>query len=165
MLIVSDNHGDRTVLKKLHDKYINEVDAMIHCGDSELPADDPALAQFSVVGGNCDLDARFSDELSLDVKGTTVYVAHGHLLQIKSTLLNIAYRAKEVGASIACFGHSHLLGVELLDDILFLNPGSISLPRGGNDKTYALVELNNDVWHVRYLNDHHEQVIYKTFER
>ena len=35
----------------------------------------------------------------------------------------------KVGAQVACFGHSHVLGAELIDGVLFINPGSILLPR------------------------------------
>ena len=39
-LIVSDSHGDRDILCKLVKNYTGKVDAMFHCGDSELKSDD-----------------------------------------------------------------------------------------------------------------------------
>ncbi|HDU1144378.1 TPA: metallophosphoesterase family protein, partial [Listeria monocytogenes] len=36
LLVVSDSHSERDCLIHLKEKYKNTVDAMIHCGDSEL---------------------------------------------------------------------------------------------------------------------------------
>ncbi|MBS4222609.1 metallophosphoesterase [Lederbergia citrea] len=166
LLIVSDSHGNRSALENLKVKYEGMVDAMIHCGDSELKADDPALNGFAVVGGNCDLDSRLPEELVLKIKESTIFIAHGHLLQIKSSLMNISYRAKELGADCVFFGHSHLLGAEMIDGKLFLNPGSILLPRGGNEKTYAIVNKKDSVFNVHFYNDRHEELkqYRRTFE-
>lgn len=100
LLVVSDSHGDRIVLEKLKGKYEGQVDAMIHCGDSELQYDDPALQGFAAVGGNCDIDQQFPQELLIEVGETKIFVAHGHLHQIKSSLLTISYHAKEYDAEL-----------------------------------------------------------------
>jgi predicted phosphodiesterase len=55
--------------------------------------------------------------------------------------MTLNYRAKEVNADIVCYGHSHVLGVEMVGRTLFLNPGSIRLPRERLEKTYLIVEL------------------------
>ena len=66
------------------------------------------------------------------------------------TLQTLAYHAEEVGAQVACFGHSHVLGAELLDGILFINPGSILLPRSRVEKTFALLEMDENHIEVRF---------------
>lgn len=38
ILVVSDNHGDRDCLVDLVNHYEGQVDALFHCGDSELIA-------------------------------------------------------------------------------------------------------------------------------
>ena len=58
----------------------------------------------------------------------TLFITHGHRHSVKSNLMVLSYRAKEVGADIACFGHSHQLGAEMVNGTLFINPGSIRLP-------------------------------------
>ncbi len=35
-------------------------------------------------------------------------------------------------------------GWNVIDDVLFLNPGSIRLPRGRKDQTYLILELKQD---------------------
>ena len=49
VLIVSDSHGLTTELEKLKENYQDEVDLFIHCGDSELEADDRAIHSFVAV--------------------------------------------------------------------------------------------------------------------
>ncbi len=97
---------------------------MIHCGDSELTPAHEELQGFHVVKGNCDY-ANFQDEIVTDVDGIRFLVVHGHRHNVKMTLQTLAYHAEEVGAQVACFGHSHVLGAELIEGVLFINPGSI----------------------------------------
>ncbi|UTW68917.1 metallophosphoesterase family protein [Anaerobacillus sp. HL2] len=37
VLIISDSHGLKEELFELLNRYEKEVDAIVHCGDSELP--------------------------------------------------------------------------------------------------------------------------------
>jgi uncharacterized protein len=144
VLVVSDSHGLTSELLKLKEKHINEVDLMIHCGDSELNPDDKELEGFVVVGGNCDFDDDFPEESLQEVDGRKILVTHGHLYGVKSTLMNLSYRAEELGVDIVFFGHSHLLGAEMINGKLFLNPGSIRLPRLRREKTYCILDINGD---------------------
>lgn len=148
VLIVSDSHGLTKELIELKKKYQTEVEAMIHCGDSELDADDEAMADYIAVRGNCDFDSSFQNDQLVSIKnkgigeGIAFYVTHGHLYNVKMSLMNLRYRAEEVGANVVCFGHSHIAGAELIDNILFINPGSIRLPRLRKEKTYAILEVD-----------------------
>lgn len=143
-LIVSDSHRfvrELDLIKKRHEA---EVEIMIHCGDSELYIDQPEMAGFKTVRGNCDYEMGFPEEIVIDFAGQKIFVTHGHLFSVKSTLMNLYYRAQELGANIVSFGHSHLLGIEKIDDILFINPGSIRLPRGRKERTYCILEQVSD---------------------
>lgn len=156
-LVVSDNHGDRDCLVDLADTYKGKVDGMFHCGDSELEPTDTLWQDFIVVTGNCDFDPRFKREQLVDMKADKIFIAHGHLLNVNQTLNNLVYRAKEVGATVAFYGHTHKLGVERIDDILLLNPGSISQPRGMYSyKTYAIVESTESGYNVSYFERNHK---------
>ncbi len=141
ILIVSDSHGLTTELIKIKEKHAHEVDLLIHCGDSELSAIEPCLAGYSVVRGNCDFEGDFPEELMKDVADFRLYITHGHQYSVKSTLLNLSYQAKEQRADIVCFGHSHSLGAEMIEQILYINPGSIRFPGGRTEKTYIILEF------------------------
>ncbi|KEF39515.1 phosphoesterase, MJ0936 family [Schinkia azotoformans MEV2011] len=144
VLIVSDSHGLTKDLIELKKKYRTEVETMIHCGDSELDAHSEAMSSYIAVRGNCDFDSNFANEQLVSIKrnGLAFYVTHGHLYNVKMSLMNLRYRAEEVGANVVCFGHSHIAGAELIDNMLFINPGSIILPRLRKEKTYAILEVD-----------------------
>jgi putative phosphoesterase len=144
LLIVSDSHGLTNELMAIKERHQQEVDLMIHCGDSQLMADEQAMAGFVGVRGNCDYDARYPIDRLENVTGKKVYVTHGHKYSVKSSLMSLYYRARELGAEIACFGHSHVLGAQKMGDILFINPGSIFLPRERRDKTYVILDIQRD---------------------
>ena len=69
---------------------------------------------------------------------------------MKYDLNRLRYRAEEVGASVVLFGHSHVAGALIEDGIVYINPGSIRMPRGRSEKTYALLDLENGAASVRF---------------
>jgi uncharacterized protein len=141
VLFVSDSHGLTAELEMLVEKHQDEVDLFIHCGDSELDPGHPALKNYVAVSGNCDFDDGFSEDIVRKIGNKTIYITHGHKYSVKSGLMRLSYKAREANADIACFGHSHILGAEMAQGILFINPGSIRLPRGRKEKTYVIVEI------------------------
>lgn len=163
LLIMSDTHSNSKTMEQVI-QYHHEVDAVIHCGDSELDYSYFEDKQIHVVKGNCDFDTSFPNEVIFKVKNETIYVTHGHLYQIKSTLMPLYYRAQEVQASIVCFGHSHLLGAEVNNGILFVNPGSLHLPRGRKEKSYAIVEKLDIKWFIFFFSAEHQLLEQVHFE-
>ena len=153
IVIMSDTHGNRDIIEKVK-SYYPEADTYIHCGDSELAANDVVLQDVHKVGGNCDHDAAYEDDVLLETGGTKLYITHGHLYNVKSSLMTLAYRAEEVGADIVCFGHSHVLGVEKIHSTLFINPGSLKSPRGRKEKTFVFLEIIGDTYSVKCLDEH-----------
>lgn len=158
ILIVSDSHGWTDELQSIKEQHSAEAEVMIHCGDSELMADDQAISGFVTVRGNCDYESRFPEDAEVDVAGKKVFITHGHLYNVKSTLMSLSYRAKESNANIVCFGHSHLLGVEMIDGVLFINPGSIRLPRGRRERTYVILELKDEMVEVSIYDLHNGEL-------
>jgi putative phosphoesterase len=140
VLVVSDSHGLTNELEILRERHMNEVDLMIHCGDSEMMPEDSVMNGYLTVKGNCDFGS-YPLETTTEIAGRKFFVTHGHKYSVKSSLMNLQYKAAEVDADIVCFGHSHVLGVEVIGNTLFLNPGSIRMPRGRLEKTYVILEL------------------------
>lgn len=140
VLVVSDSHGLTRELEVLRERHLDEVDLMIHCGDSEMMPDEKVMNGYLTVKGNCDF-GNYPLETTTEIAGRKFFITHGHKYSVKSSLMNLQYKAAEVDADIACFGHSHLLGAEVIGGTLFLNPGSIRLPRERIEKTYVILEL------------------------
>ncbi|OZM57893.1 YfcE family phosphodiesterase [Lottiidibacillus patelloidae] len=143
VLIISDTHGWKDQLLQVIERHKNEVDAIIHCGDSELPVDAKELEGVLTVQGNCDI-APFPEEIIQEINGKVFYITHGHYYNVKHSLMNLMYRSEEVGADIVCFGHSHVFTSERSNDKLFINPGSLKNPRLVTTGTYAIYTLHDD---------------------
>lgn len=163
-LILSDSHGLTELLQEISERHRNDVDMMIHCGDSELEIDAKELKDFNVVRGNCDFRGEFPEEFIHQADGFKIYATHGHLHEIKQTLQKLYYRCRELGATIACFGHSHMLGAEVIDGILFINPGSILLPRMRKEKTYAILDTDGKSAHVIFYTIDGKELLSTSFD-
>lgn len=140
ILVVSDTHSDvHSFLHLLRSNSSAEV--VIHCGDG---ADDVQEVShlfpskmFINVRGNCDFctDAPASQLITLE--GKKIFITHGHLYNVKNDLLPLALSAREQGADLVIFGHTHVQ-TQIYDDGLYmLNPGSLKGYKG----EYALVDI------------------------
>jgi len=165
ILIMSDSHGLTSEIIDIKNRHQDEVDLMLHCGDSELPYDCEELSGFIGVKGNCDFGSSLPDEVIEDLHGTTLYMTHGHLYNVKMSLMNLKYRAIETNAKIACYGHSHIAGAELIDGVVLINPGSIRLPVLRRQKTYAILEIKENLVNVTFfeVNGHIVNELTKEF--
>lgn len=163
ILVMSDTHGEVKSIDQVR-QHVGTVDAIFHCGDSELDSSHASLDSAFVVRGNCDWDSSFPEEVVTEINGVKIFMAHGHLLQVKSTMLPISYRAQEYNANLVLFGHSHLLGAEQIDGTVFVNPGSLELPRGRVEKSYAIIEKSPVEWTVTFYSGEHETLEQGTFE-
>lgn len=142
ILVMSDSHNERSVIENLKNNYKDEISAIFHCGDSELPSNDKVWEGVTVVSGNCDYDTGYKEILIQRVGEKKVLLTHGHLQGINTYgLTRLSYLAEQKNADIVLFGHIHRPVVEMIDNCLFINPGSIAQPRGEwNIKMYAVVE-------------------------
>jgi putative phosphoesterase len=143
-LIVSDTHGLKTEVFALRHRYDGEVEAMIHCGDSELTSEAPELQGFLTVEGNCDRPGAFPDEVVQEIGPLKFLIAHGHLLGVRHSPYRLMNRGLEQHVQVVCYGHTHMAGAFEESGMIFINPGSLRLPRNAREGTYALLELPDD---------------------
>ncbi|EIT85390.1 hypothetical protein A374_11620 [Fictibacillus macauensis ZFHKF-1] len=152
VLIVSDSHGYREELQQVKERHQHEVERMIHCGDCELTADAKEMAGFVVVKGNMDYAAPDLPTEAIELIGDACfYITHGHLLNVKESLVSLTYRTEETGAEVACFGHSHVAHCFETNGTIYINPGSLRLPRERTEKTYVLCDIDDQYITVHYL--------------
>lgn len=152
ILIASDSHGLTGELQELIEKYKDDVDAFVHCGDSELGPDYKALEGYIGVTGNCDLDGKLPPSLVLNIEGMKIFVAHGHKYGVYYSLESLYEAAVEAGCSVALYGHSHVLKVDEREDCLLINPGSLSNSRSGFGNTYAILTIEDDVYDIKFFD-------------
>lgn len=168
-LVLSDNHGGWAKLNQIIEHYRQEVDLIIHCGDSEFPADDPIWEKVDVVvSGNMDFDPQYFQTRTLDTEYGKILVVHGHRNGVNSGNIELLEEAKKIGASFVFHGHTHKLYAEYIDQVLLMNPGSLNHSRGLiNQKTFALVEVDRTQIIVRFYTDELIELVELTqlFER
>ena len=160
ILAVSDSHGNKDILNELALRYSNQVDHFVHCGDSELSSSDLIWGIMSTVMGNCDYDYQMNDEYRFQAGSKNVLVVHGHQHSVRSSIAGLKREAQQANVSLVFYGHTHIAKAEQEEGILFINPGSISQPRGSlMEKTYCIVTLDDQTATVTYYNDHHQEVV------
>ncbi|MSS62774.1 metallophosphoesterase [Velocimicrobium porci] len=145
VLIVSDSHGKNTNLDRVLEQ-VSPIDMLIHLGDLEGSEDYiEAVAEwpYELVSGNNDYFTDIEREKMITIGSYRVLLTHGHRQQVYCGTDMIKEWAKEKGADIVMFGHTHMPLIENDDDIIALNPGSISKPRQeGHIPTYMIMDLD-----------------------
>lgn len=127
LLIISDTHKEFENLIKIMDT--ENPEAVIFCGDITEDAEELSYVYrdipFVIVKGNCDYhDRKNEDEILLELKGKKILVTHGHLYHVKQGYIELEIRAREIGADVALFGHTHRPYLKEGEVVLF-NPGAV----------------------------------------
>lgn len=155
ILVCSDTHGR---LLDAYDAIERELpDAVIHLGDhaedaQELMRSYPEI-DFYTVRGNNDFDWEVPLSRVITLAGVRLYLTHGHHERVHGSALgNLVSCAENAACQIACYGHTHRTRLETCGAVLVLNPGSLSLPRGGV-KSYAVLEMEQgEILHAGFRN-------------
>jgi len=159
LLIASDIHGSYFFANKLISEFNKErFDQILLLGDilyhgprNDLPKEynpkkvidllNPLSSKIIAVRGNCDAEVDqmvldfniLNDSAKLIVDDKTFHLAHGH-----------KPFPKMGNGEIILTGHTHIpLYEKLENNIHHLNPGSISIPKGGFNNSYMIYENNN----------------------
>ncbi|WP_048600508.1 metallophosphoesterase family protein [Rubeoparvulum massiliense] len=159
LVIVSDTHGRIANWHNLYNAYPHHL--ILHAGDHEqnvMEGIPDGAERIKAVRGNCDLESSLPTERCFAWSGYQLMLVHGHLHHVKHSLLPLFYRGKEKGVQVIVFGHTHQPLVEVMDGILFINPGSLVKPRGVPQGSYAMLSIEKGRWSVKYLTDQHQPV-------
>ena len=168
ILVLSDIHGSADCLDTALSSF-SSFDILLLCGDylnhgprNPLPDGwnpkgvasilNPLAEKIIAVRGNCDSEV---DQMLLHFPITApwqqvllekqrLFLTHGHLFGPENLpALN--------QNDVLVYGHTHLPVAEQRGEIFHFNPGSVSIPKGGNPASYGM--LDNDVLSVIALND------------
>ena len=126
ILVLSDSHGAVDRMRQAVE--LSTPQHMLFLGDC-LPDADALQAAFpqlpmTTVPGNCDWSSTEEPERLIELGGKRILMMHGHTRSVKYTLLNAVYAAREYGADILLFGHTHVPLVDNDGTLLTLNPGA-----------------------------------------
>jgi len=162
--LVSDTHIP-TSLNRLPESLLSQiagVDAILHAGDivsASVLETLSSIAPTTAVAGNSDppeIAHTLSDQRLLKLGGRIIGLKHGHQPHgVQSHYIGSLYDAPEMEvffqlmtaqlptAEIIVFGHFHRPVIRHWNDILFINPGAVSSPRG--EQSFAMLDLSDTV--------------------
>ena len=134
--IISDTHG--RLAEKVLD-VLDGIDVIFHAGDIGSLSVVDALESVAPVFGVCgnmdgiEIAKRFPRRDLVELAGECFYIIHEpYLLDIDP---------KTAGVDCVIFGHTHIPLIEKRDGVLFINPGSASVPKYKNPPTVAVCEI------------------------
>lgn len=147
VLIVSDTHRkNENYIKVL--KKVSPVDMVIHCGDiegSEYLVAESAGCPVQMVVGNNDFFSDLPREKEFHVGRYKVWLTHGHNYYVSMGNETLKNEARMRGVDIVMYGHTHKPVVEIEEDIIAVNPGSLTYPRQENRKpSYVIMDLDRE---------------------
>lgn len=165
LLIASDIHGSAYYCRQLLEAYEREGaeklillgDVLYHGPRNDLPKDyapkeviamlNPLKKEILCVRGNCDTEVDqmvlefpiLADYGFLYEKGHMIFLTHGHVYNEK----NLPMLKK---GDILLHGHTHVPVCREHEDYVYLNPGSVSIPKEGSAHSYMIYEDGKFVW-------------------
>ena len=167
IMIASDIHGSAFFCRKLTDAFSKELpqkllllgDILYHGPRNALPDEyspqktaellNALSERILCVRGNCDSEVDqmllkfpiMADYCLLCIDSTTVFATHGHIYN-KDNLPPIQ------SGDVFISGHTHIPVAEASGDsgVLFLNPGSVSIPKENSRNGYMVFENGVFYW-------------------
>ena len=166
LMIASDIHGSAFYCKELLDAYKREGaqrllflgDILYHGPRNDLPKDyapkevismlKPLKEQIFCVRGNCDTEVDqmvlefpiMADYCIIPVGERLIYATHGHNY-------NMSKLPPLQKGDVLLHGHTHIPAWESFgDDNLYVNPGSVSIPKNGSAHSYMVLDGSKMEW-------------------
>ena len=144
LLVFSDSHGN--VANMADTVRLEQPDGILHLGD--LVRDAQRLGEqfpqipLLFVPGNCDgLRSDLPQERVFTQEGCRIMMAHGHQYHVKMGRSAAESAARQAGANILLFGHTHEPVCEFERGLWIVNPGSAGSLAAA---TYAVICLKED---------------------
>ncbi len=164
-LIASDIHGSAFYCRKLLDRFSAEhADRILLLGDvlyhgprNDLPEGyapkeviamlNPLKDSILCVRGNCEAEVDqmvldfpvLADYAVLDLGKTLVYATHGHVY-------NEQHLPPLKKGDVLLHGHTHVPVCADRGDYVYMNPGSVSIPKEGSHHGYMTLEDGVFIW-------------------
>ncbi|MDD3360441.1 MAG: metallophosphoesterase [Hespellia sp.] len=159
ILIVSDTHGRHKGLERAVEE-AGKIDMLIHLGDvegGEEYIESLVDCEKHIVRGNNDFFTDLKAEEEFLIGDLRAFITHGHNYYVSLDPNEIQGEGRARGADVVMFGHTHKPYLDEAEDIVVLNPGSISFPRqAGRQGSYMIMEIAPDgsvTYSQRYLSD------------
>ena len=118
-----------------------QAEVVVHLGDGE---GDVALLKpsfpermFLQVQGNCDGGSALPVRGEFEAQGVKLFYTHGHAYGVKSGEGSLLHAARERGAGIVLYGHTHNPREDYQEGLYIMNPGRLS----GWEPSYGTIDI------------------------
>ena len=140
-LVFSDTHGKINYVIKIIESH-KKVDLIIHLGDLVRDAEHIGSIfngiKVECVAGNNDFYENHPFEKIIEFDNKKLLLTHGHEYRVKYGYDDLIRKGKESKTDGVLFGHTHKAHEDIIDNILYFNPGSISFPL--KSPSYGIIE-------------------------
>ncbi len=160
--LISDTHGDLESFLEIKER-LSKYDLIIHTGDilnhgprNPIPkgynpgllADEIAkiTTPFIWVKGNCDSEVDKLATSRIYIFPYLFFVWNNIKILATHGDMDFVYEdAKSLGVRVFISGHTHIPGVKEEDGIIFINPGSTSIPKGEYGGSFGELILDDNI--------------------
>lgn len=145
--VVADSHGSLYLLDRTL-SLMGDLDMIIHLGDyykDIIKLKGKYNKDIVYVKGNNDYSSELISDQIIDVEGKRIFMTHGHKYGVYYDLSRLNFKAQEEKADVVLYGHTHIQSREDYNGIIFLNPGSTSMPRDNKPGGLVLTIANEKI--------------------
>lgn len=147
VIIVSDSHSHTSNLESIFETE-KSFSAVIHLGDGA--SDMKHISRYTdgkpvyQLKGNCDYYDDSPRRFISYFDKLKFFACHGDAYNVKVTLINLFYAAKEYECKLVLYGHTHRAHKEISEEICFFNPGSVAYGE------YGVLEVNGESFEITH---------------
>lgn len=168
LMIASDIHGSAKWCGLLLERFKEEQpeklfllgDILYHGPRNDLPENynpkqviellNSIKESIMCIQGNCDAEVDqmvldfpiMSKSMSIYLDGNYIYASHGHI----ENEANPPGLHNSTGKAILLNGHTHVSKCAEHNDYIYINPGSVSIPKEDTPRGYIIYENNKFIW-------------------
>ena len=151
ILVFSDSHG-RTDNVRIMLEREKDCKTVFFLGDGEREAE-LIKAEYKdrnliCVRGNNDFSSDYQTEAYKHIDGVTIIACHGHSFDVRFSRRKLFYKAADVRAHLALYGHTHIANIEgdALSGVCAVNPGALC------NGSYCVIKIEKGKYDVIHKN-------------
>jgi putative phosphoesterase len=140
--VISDTHDflDPQILKKF-----SGVGHILHAGDigtNWITFQLEQIAPVTAVRGNNDLGSSFRETELVEMAGKK-FLVH-HIVSAPSPSEKFKFLISRARPDVVVFGHTHKKFCEMIDGVLYFNPGYSGAPKFGTERSAAIFHCDEN---------------------
>lgn len=128
---------------------MDKPDLILHLGDHNRDGErieEELGVKVIQVKGNGDFASHYNEDDLIDIMGKKIFLTHGHKYGVYYSRDSLYYKGLELGADLVLYGHTHIAEIVHEENMIIMNPGSPTSPRGRDMKpTFGILEIGDKI--------------------